>query len=100
MTAWSSRVIVGVFCIGWTPQPIVADRASRTTGLPAIVAVPLIEIAPSNFAALAAADRTSAPDRWAGPMTWGGQVTPEGRPSAVSVIGPANPSDRKANTFR
>ena len=41
----SRRVIVGMFCWG-TGQVIVADRTSRTTCLPSIVAVPSTRIGP------------------------------------------------------
>src|SRR5262245_29673758 len=100
MTVLSSRVAVGMFCIGWTPHVIVADLASRITGLPAIVAVPLIVIGPLNAAAVGAADNTSPPDRWAVLITCGTQVTPAGSPSALSVMGLVNPSKRNANTSR
>ena len=76
---------------------IVADRASRTTGLPSIVAVALILIGPWNAAAFGAAVSTSDPERWPVPITCGGQVTPAGNPSALKCIGPVKPSYRKAN---
>src|SRR5262245_3574152 len=59
-TPRSSRVKVGMFgCCGGFGQTIDADLASRTTGWPLMVAVPLIRTVPIQGAASAAALRTS-----------------------------------------
>ena len=94
---WSSRLIVGN-CGANTGQVIVAGRASRTTVRPLIVAVPFTRISPVQSGASGMAERTNAACFMPGPRTCGLHATPCGRPSAVSVISPFQPSCRHANT--